>query len=450
MMTISVKILPAKKTKQGFAPVSLLKPDGRKLCQLDIEYSKLTHLNQENTSAIDFLLIASTVYSLDKLINRETGKDNWTREFSVTIPVSKIDVWNKVKVDLDRCLSFLTGDNWDMHFVSQESTPVRPIPPKRGQRIIIPTGNAISLFSGGLDSLVGVIDWLASHPDQKLVVVGHHDAKMPGPFDDQKKLLEKLCSEYPKRIHDILVRVGHDDEIVKKTEITLRGRSLIFIALGIFVASSFGPSIPLLIPENGTIALNVPLTPSRRGSCSTRTAHPYYLTLLSRVLNGVGLTNPIINPLELKTKGEAVEQCLNPTLLQRAALESVSCAKRGHKKHFTHRDAKSCGRCMPCIYRRAALHKNGLDTERYGDDFCQGEVPILQDEDKSKDIRACFSFLNLNPSIDEISTRLLANGSLDSRQLQVYAEMVQRSMDEIRALIRDKAISDIKRQAGVS
>src|SRR5690606_10145225 len=102
-------------------------------------------------------------------------------------------------------------------------------------------------------------------------------------------------------------------------EITMRSRSLLFIALGISVAAHLGDGTPLLIPENGTIALNVPLTPARRGSCSTRTAHPHYLALLQKWLGSIGLNHPLKNPLAEKTKGEAVTECLDSVLLKKVA-----------------------------------------------------------------------------------------------------------------------------------
>ena len=171
--------------------------------------------------------------------------------------------------------------------------------------------------------------------------------------------------------------------------------------------------------------------------------------MLRRVIAGVGLTNTFENPQETKTKGEAVAKCLNPQLLEETAQISVSCAKRGHTVHWTHRDAKSCGRCMPCIYRRAALHTVGLDSELYGDDICRGEVNLNDKGEKPNDFRACLTFLRRNPTIAEISAMLIANGSLDVRRLPDYAAVVQRAMNEIRTLLRDKAIPDIKRLAGV-
>lgn len=446
-MNATVEIQSPKIIRNGFALVNILQDDGTRLCQMDIEYSKLASLGQTNETAMDFLILATSVYALDKLVLRKDAPDCWHRKFALQLPVSDSSRWNSVKNNLDRCISFLTGDSWDINFIAKETSLACLNHP-----VILPQpGDAVCLFSGGLDSLIGAIDWLQLNKNNghHLCLVGHHDGEIAGTNSDQKKLLQQLKSEYPDKITDILVRIGHINESTKNREPSLRGRSLLFAALGIFVASALGPSTPLFIPENGTIALNIPLTPSRRGSCSTRTAHPHYLDMLSRILVQLGIANQISNPLGERTKGEAVLRCLNPELLKEIAETSVSCAKRGRRQHFSHREATSCGRCMPCIYRRAALHKVGLDNERYGDDICIGEVNYSNNEEKPKDLRACLTFLRQNPTIDDISKMLIASGSLDIRKLPVYAAMVQRTMNEIRTLLRDKAIPKIKRLAGV-
>ncbi len=448
-MNVTVNIHPNETTREGFAPVELRLDDGTKLCSLDLQYSVLANLPRANPLAVDFLIIAAAVYAIDKLFKRENADDAWTRTFSLTVPVSNVATWRTVETRFNRCLSFLTGDIWILNFSDRQNDPVRPQRRRRRARRNPlnrpPRGDTVSLFSGGLDSLAGVIDWLEANRQQNLLLVGHHESDMAGPFGDQRALLEPLRQAYPGRIASLLVRVGHTDESGDDTEITLRGRSLIFVALGIFAASAFGPAIPLIVPENGTIALNVPLTPSRRGSCSTRTAHPRYLKMVAEILSAVGLANPISNPLRQKTKGEVLRNCLNQNVLNATARLAVSCAKRGHKVHWTRRNATSCGRCMPCIYRRAAMHLVGWDDEVYGDDICAGEVDLAAEAEKPNDLRACLSFLKRDYTGAEIATMLMASGSLDIRGLDADAEMVRRTMDEIRNLIRDKGTADIKR-----
>lgn len=444
-MRIELQVDPRHATPAGFAVVRLRGDGATDLGQVDVEYSKLAPLRNTAPVPADFLLLASAVYAADKLVGRASADDGWTREFELAVPVSDPDRWNGARESLTECLSFLSGDRWSLEFLPLRSRLARPR--RRSGRVPRPAGDAVCLFSGGLDSLAGAIDHLEEHPSERLLLVGHHDGQMAGPFADQRAVLAQLSPAYPNRLSPVLARVGHSAEA---HEITLRGRSLIFVALGVFAASALGDGTPLFIPENGTIALNAPLTPSRRGSCSTRTAHPHYLLLLESALTTLGLNHPLRNPLELKTKGEVVVACRNGELLRQLAPLTVSCAKRGHKATWPNRSAESCGRCMPCIYRRAALHAAGLDTERYGADICVGDVD-LDDVglEAPNDLRACFSFLKRSPSVREIGALLIANGRIDATRVADFAGLVHRTMEEIRTLLRDKGNVDIRRRAGI-
>lgn len=449
-MNVTLTIDPRETTDQDAAVLYLVNADGSRLAGLDIEFKSLARVGFRKKVALDLLLLAASVYAIDKRVPRSSATDAWTREIRLTLPVSDPAVWEGVRPELEACLSFLSGDRWQLAFVPRDVSVIRPKRTRRRPRKFLPppTGDVVCLFSGGLDSLVGAVDWLETHPQQKVLLVGHRDGQMAGPYNDQKLLLEKLRPMYPGRTSSLVVKVGHTEE---SQEITLRTRSFLFVALGVFGAASLTPERSLLIPENGTIALNVPLTPSRRGSCSTRTTHPFYLEMLGTVLTGLGLNVPLQNPLKGKTKGEVVSACANLARLKELAPLSVSCAKRGHKKHFVRRTAKGCGRCMPCIYRRASLHTVGLDAEEYGSDFCAGEVDITHHgEEGPNDLRACFSFLTRNPPLREIERMLIAGGSLDVQHLSDYARLVTRAMDEIRQLLRDKGTADVKRFAGVS
>jgi hypothetical protein len=446
-MQVAVDISPSRITTHEAAVVSLVS-DGSTLSELYFDFTTLLKaVRQPTDPSLDFLLVASSVYAMDKLIPRSTARDGWQRSFDVTVPVKDATVWSANADTICQCLSFLSGDNWRMSFTERTRSIVRRKRRKRRVRRNYVRGEVASLFSGGLDSLIGAINRLEDTSGESICFVGHHDPAISGVQKDQEQLLKLLEAAFPKRFRSVLVGIGHSE---KSEEMTMRSRSLLFVALGLVVADHLGGSTPLLLPENGTIAVNVPLTPSRRGSCSTRTAHPYYLALLQQWIDNIGLSHPICNPLLDKTKGEAVAQCKNQSILKTTALLSTSCAKPGHKRWWVRRDASACGGCMPCIYRRASLHKVGLDTEGYGYDICADEIDVADPNSAvADDLRACLSFLRRNHSRADVAKMLIANGPLPPLEALSHADTVCRAMDEIRTLFRDKGSSSIKRMAGL-
>lgn len=432
-----------------FADV-VIRVEGTATSKLDVEYDTiLDRCGTVDPVATDLLMVASAVYATDKLVSRAAARDRWTRDLSVTIPVSAPRRWARVREPLTLCLRFLTGDRWDVTFTALPAPLVRPSSQRTGRVGSVAGHSAVCLYSGGLDSLIGAIDWL-SRESGRLLLVGHHDRHAPGPKKDQLALIDPLEAEYPDRITTLLTRIGIQN---RGAEITYRSRSLLFLALGVQAAAAVGAGTPVLIPENGTIALNLPLTPARRGTCSTRTAHPHYLDLFQAVVDGVGLSHRVSNPLFAKTKGECVRDCENSDLLERLYGHTGSCAKRGHRSSWIRMGATQCGRCMPCLYRRAALHSMGWDTEKYGSDVCTGEVPLDSQAGRSttasSDLRAMLSCLRANPSEPEIAARLLANGPLSPAALSAAAATVARTLDEVRDLFREKGTAAIRHRGGL-
>jgi hypothetical protein len=105
---------------------------------------------------------------------------------------------------------------------------------------------------------------------------------------------------------------------------------------------------------------------------------------------------------------------------------------------------------MPCIYRRAALHKAGLDSEVYGNDICTGEVDVTDPQsDAADDFRACLSFLRKYHSREDIAKLLISAGPLPPLEVLNHADTVGRAMEEIRQLLRDKATGYIQKMAGI-
>ena len=446
MLNATLHIAPANRPGDAISALLLRGDDNERICELDLEYQRLVPLRNVSPAALELLVFANSVYALDRAFARQTAEDRWTRSFSLTLPVSAPETWDRSRRPFGDCLEFLTGDRWTLNFVPRTAHIVRPSALRRSRPSLFTlAAEHVCLFSGGLDSLVGAINLLESS-DDRVLLVGHHDGDMAGPYGDQRDLLEHLRRRYPRRIRDILVRVGQHGA---GHDVTLRSRSFLFIALGVFAASALAANIRLFVPENGTIALNLPLTPSRRGSCSTRTAHPRYLGGLRPALDTIGLNAALVNPFILRTKGEVVATCQNPGLLAQLVPLSVSCAKRGHRREWLRRTARGCGRCMPCIYRRAALHKIDLDHEVYGFDVCAGEVHVRGSEAGGKDFRACLSLLRSDPSRSQLATALLVNGPVDIQHLSAHADTVWRSLQELRQLFLDKGTSAVRRAAGL-
>ena len=451
-MNINVRVNESERHNDGLARVVIDIPDLEVQRELDLPFKKLyERCGIPDELTFDLLFLASVCYVVDKTVRRDSADDWWTRELAVTIPVSNAKQWEKVKSELNSALRFLIGDVWDVSFQNRESDLFKL--PKRKRRrptkssdARIDQVSAVCLFSGGLDSLSGAINLLAANATPRLRLVGHYDSSGAS---TQTELFAALDSQYHGRIELLQVRVSHRPP--KAEENTLRSRSLVFMGLGIFAARAAGPQVPLYAPENGLIAINIPLTPSRSGSCSTRTMHPFFLHKLRGILATLGIANQIINPFELKTKGECLAENLNRGLLDSIVNRSVSCSHPTRKQYWKRRDAdiRNCGYCVPCLIRRAALNKAGLDVpESYGVDVCSDELDMSEKGESGNDFLAILNMLNSGKSLGDFKRDMLATATID--RLDERAHMLERGFEEIRSLIRQKGSTAIRRAAGIS
>ena len=174
-MIIDVTVNSEESTKNEFARVALNCRSLGLSSSIDIDVSTLLDKCPEPTNpVVDFLFVSAVIYCVDKLIPRSMSVDNWTRELAVEIPVSDSGLWSRNAENLNSTISFLTGDLWNISFRNLECSLIRP---KRTRWLFseeVPP-DAVSLFSGGLDSLIGAIDWLESNPEGRIKLVGHYD-----------------------------------------------------------------------------------------------------------------------------------------------------------------------------------------------------------------------------------------------------------------------------------
>ena len=301
------------------------------------------------TRAWDLLSLALAVVSADLAGHRDRSPDGWTREFELTVSVVDAHFWNANVETVRRLLAFLTTDRWMLHFVEGGILP----PPNR--QAVHPDEDCVVLLSGGLDSYVGAID-LVSKGKRPFAV----SQIVRG--DGEKQSI--FAAEIGGGLRHF--QVNHNADVPNpENPPSQRARSIIFLAYGVFIATTLaryhaGEEITLYVCENGFIAINPPLTGGRLGSLSTRTTHPVVLSLLQQLLDAAGLRVRIANPYCFKTKGEMLRDCEDQDLLEAHAFLTTSC---GRFKQFGY---KHCGRCIPCLIRRAAFHAwKGKDSTHY-------------------------------------------------------------------------------------
>jgi hypothetical protein len=335
-------------------------------------------------------------------------------------------------------LNFLTGDRWEIGFRARPRRFAALVP----QRLTRPVGSpfdSLALFSGGLDSLINAIDRLQAGDTPLFVSHAGESASSKA----QKTLFEALKQQYPGRAFDRLrLWMAFPKGLVAGSagETTTRGRSFLFFALGIFAGSGLGGAFTLLAPENGLIALNVPLDPLRLGALSTRTTHPFYIARWNEFLGELAVPGRIENPYWDRTKGEMAAACANGVLLRRLGPSSLSCSSPV-KGRWQGLATQHCGYCLPCLIRRAALDAGlgpGADRTAYTlADLTARPLDTLKSEGQQvRSIQLAIERLRARPALAEILIHKPGPLSDEPPARQAaLAEVYRRGLEEVGALL---------------
>lgn len=383
--------------------------------------------------ALDLFLFGAAVYCVDKATRRDITGDAWTRELSVELPVADVDSWRAAP--WGETLGFLTGDRWALTPYSEARSPlddVRLLPEE-----VTPVGDVdgVCLFSGGLDSLTGVIDLLEHDPDHRLCLFSHNEGDQASTA--QKKLAAALRAHYGEdrlEVRSLFLRpapaaAAQARPLPDGRETTTRARSMLFLTAGLTLAASIGPDVPVYIPENGFIGVNVPLTRARSGSYSTRTTHPRFLSLFGRAAGSVGVSNPILNPFRLKTKGEILAGSRNPDLLRSLAPDSISCS-HPEAARYAEREQGNCGYCFPCLIRRSSMAHVGWDSaDGYAWDALSGSDLLDRDTRRAADLRAVINGVYA----DRPDRDVFRNGPIPDGEHRAFLRVWRGGIDELRA-----------------
>lgn len=368
-------------------------------------------------AAWDFALLALAAVAADQGCLRSRSPDGWTREIDLHVALVEPARWAPHVGGLVEALRFLTGDIWSISVYGDGLPPLR-----RTNRVRRPLveGDCVSLLSGGVDSLVGGIDLVgAGHTPVFVSQVAKGDSDRQSEF---AKAVGPTCSH---------VQLSHAAQVPGTAERSQRARSIIFLAFGAIVAATIEDADDeacMIVPENGFISYNVPLTPLRVGSLSTRTTHPYFLRLIQQTWDRAGLKIRIENPYQHRTKGEMLLSCSDQDLLASLVSSSTSCGRFGR---FGYRH---CGRCVPCLVRRAAFIAWGqTDATEYVYEDLKAQSDF---DDVRSAALACFR-------AEAEGVRRWSRNALSSRyvdDVDAAVELVERGLQEIRVLLQSEGV----------
>ncbi|WP_175481794.1 Qat anti-phage system QueC-like protein QatC [Palleronia pelagia] len=388
--------------------------------------------------AFDFLSIALSAVTADVFVPRASSANGFSRAIELTTSVQDPAFWKAQASDLEEALNFLTGDRWEMTFVGEgRSAPTAASRKGLRQRTKLLDSNCVCLFSGGLDSLLGAID-LIEDANRSPFLVSREST-------GDKMYQTNLRALLPSRPH-----LGANDAPqgpegqygAYPREDTTRARSLLFLAMGVCVASAIAErngllsaagQVPLYIPENGFIALNPPLSPRRVGALSTRTAHPEFLSGIQRILDAGSIPVTIENPFRHKTKGEMLRGNSNAPLARSLASNTVSCGRWKRKR-------MQCGHCVPCLIRRAAFHASNVTD---GTQYWLGDLKqVMNKPDRRADLLSVIYAIRRSRT-ESIARWVIRAGTLpiNSNERAQLLQVVERGRDELAVFIRSQGVA---------
>jgi hypothetical protein len=364
-------------------------------------------------AAVDLFRAAAAVYAADARVRRRKAFDGWTRELVLHLPVAAPEFWGGSVAPLTGFLRFLTGDHWtvqirplDPSLAGASGVGRPPVDGRAWARAADLRADTVCLLSGGLDSFAGAVDALAEAAEVggRVAFVSHNTAGSERfTSRSQEDVVAALGAAFGRDAFDHLkFRVVPPPAARGEEEDTQRSRSIIFLALGTLVAASIAtPSAPapeggaapapvrLVVPENGFISLNVPLTPSRLGTCSTRTTHPFAMGEFARVLSALGLPVRLDLPYQWKTKGEMLAGSRRRDVITAHARQTNSCARPNDRNADPARPQRHCGYCVPCLIRRAAMAVVELDEpDHYRFDVHAERALLEASASRRSDVRA--------------------------------------------------------------
>lgn len=316
----------------------------------------------------DLLSIAAAVFAADRGSERGERED-FARRIELSIPVVRIGILQPVKLEIERALRLLSNDSWKIEFREEQGQITKATVKGAAEGTVL-------LFSGGLDSLAGAVQFGNAGP----MTLVSHITKSHQTNNTQRILVEMLAERGTTLLHHQffvssrdVAGFNHDAESSQRT------RSFMFLILAAIVACREGRRRILMIAENGQMAIHLPLNSARIGAFSTHTAHPDVLDAMQKILSVVlGVPLVLHNPYVFMTKAEVIGPIWSK--LPAAIPVANSCWKSARlPEGVTH-----CGECIPCFIRHIAIRMHGDDPTSYERNPFKEKFAAMEPSDEAR------------------------------------------------------------------
>lgn len=312
---------------------------------------------------LDLLEIATYVFSADRNASRgridSVEYHTWSRVLDFRIRVRDPAFWNSCDVQeaLAAAVEFMSGDaRVTFTFLPGHNTPPTSLFDRSGFSLDeAGPPRAISLFSGGLDSLAGAIELLQSK--KRALLVSHES--QTGTVRTQRALYEALVQQFPGHVSHYRFEAHLKGE--RAPEETQRTRAFLYCSIAFALADACSLD-EILVYENGVTSINLYRREDLANARASRTTHPRSMRLLARLFSLMrGRPFAIQLPFLKLTKRDVIERIrLGP--LPDLVSSAVSCTRAFQREGTSH-----CGTCFQCIDRRIAAFAGGAsDADHAG------------------------------------------------------------------------------------
>ena len=326
--------------------------------------------------ALDLLELAAFVYCADRMNSR--GPKNaveyhaWARSFHFAVKVREYAFWSRSEVAncLSEALRFMTGDReYRFSFQPGHSTSKITLFDNETFSMCKSSDVIVALFSGGLDSLAGVLNHLESTTDQ-ICLVSHQS--QPGTVRTQHQLATALRHHYPEKVFHYKFKCNLKG--IRAAEETQRSRAFLYTSIAFAIAQAFGQN-SFTIYENGITGLNFPRRADLTEARASRTTHPKAIHLLNEFFSLLSEDATQIHlPFLWKTKTD-IMALLKESAHTELIPSSVSCSKTFQNLGT----ATHCGGCSQCVDRRFAAYGSKTDDIDhlgiYANDIIAASIP---------------------------------------------------------------------------